>query len=86
MSDDAMEDSSDDGCTTEDGNGNEETPDTEVTTESNRKEKEEKKGDKKSTNTEFHCRDQHTSKHLQWDFQTEEKKETSCIRRKNVPE
>eukprot|EP00957_Ditylum_brightwellii_P067544 5127836-Ditylum_brightwellii.AAC.1 len=77
MSDDAMEDSSDDdGCTTEDDNDNEETSDIEVTTKSNGKERKEKKGDKDSTDTEFHCWDQHTG----------EKKETSFIRRKNVPE
>eukprot|EP00957_Ditylum_brightwellii_P014357 1080433-Ditylum_brightwellii.AAC.1 len=39
MSDDAMEDSIDDGCTTEGNNDDEEISDTEVTLESNGKEK-----------------------------------------------
>eukprot|EP00957_Ditylum_brightwellii_P065752 4988046-Ditylum_brightwellii.AAC.1 len=43
-------------------------------------------GGKKSTDTEFHFWDQHTSNHLQWDFQTEEEKNTLFIMRKNVPE
>eukprot|EP00957_Ditylum_brightwellii_P022283 1681576-Ditylum_brightwellii.AAC.1 len=45
--------------------------------------REKKKCNKELTDTKFHCWDQHTSKHLQWDFQTKEKKETSFIRRKD---